>query len=114
MPDRRLVLFGAGMTGRGQVAQLAFEDGWSLTFVDSDAALVDLLRRAGSYTAHLLGEQGARDVEIGGYQALHTSETEAIAQAVTAADLIVTSVLEPNLAAVASTLAPALPRPGGR
>ena len=108
MPGKKLVLFGAGMTGRGQVAQLAYESGWQLTLVDRDAALVELLRGAGSYTVHLLSETGARDVVVSGYQALHTAEAEAIAAAVREADLVITSVLEPNLASVAETLAPAL------
>jgi mannitol-1-phosphate 5-dehydrogenase len=108
MDGKRLVLFGAGMTGRGQVAQLAADDGWSLTLVDRDAALVDTLRQAGAYTVRLLSAQGVREVPIGGYQALHTSDAEGIAAAVGAADLVVTSVLEPNLPEVARTLAWAL------
>jgi mannitol-1-phosphate 5-dehydrogenase len=109
MGGKNLVLFGAGMTGRGQVAQLAFEDGWSLTLVDSHAPLIRLLRETGAYTIHLIGEP-PRQVTVSGYCALHTSESEAIAGAVSAADLVVTSVLEPNLPAVAETLAPALLR----
>jgi mannitol-1-phosphate 5-dehydrogenase len=108
MPAKRLVLFGAGMTGRGQVAQLAHESGWQLTLVDRDATLIERLRTAGRYTVRLLSESGAREVTISGYQALHTAQAEAIAAAVRDADLVVTSVLEPNLAALAETLAPAL------
>lgn len=107
MAGRRLVLIGAGMTGRGQVAQLAHEDGWSLTLVDRDEALIDALRRAGAYTVRLLGEP-TREVRISGYQVLHVDETEALAAAVTRADLVVTSVLEPNLPAVGETLSRAL------
>jgi mannitol-1-phosphate 5-dehydrogenase len=108
MPAKHLVLFGAGMTGRGQVAQLAHESGWRLTLIDRDPAVIARLRCAGSYTVHLLSESGARDVTISGYHALHTWETDAVAAAVAGADLLVTSVLEPNLAEVAETLAPAL------
>lgn len=107
MPGRRLVLFGAGMTGRGQVAQLAFEDGWDLTLVDRDASLIRLLREAGRYTVRLLSER-PREVVVTGYRAWHVSESAAITQAVCEADLVVTSVLEPNLPQVAATLAPAL------
>lgn len=95
------------MTGRGQVAQLAHEDGWRLTLVDCDAKLVGLLRRAGSYTVRLLSQR-AREVRIGGYQALHTEEASEIAEAVRSADLVVTSVLEPNLPAVGRVVAGAL------
>lgn len=107
MADKNLVLFGAGMTGRGQVAQLAFEDGWQLTFVDKNAALVKALRKAGKYTVHLLSEQ-PRDVLIDRFTIYHTSEIESIAQATNQADLVVTSVLEPNLPDVGRQLAEAL------
>jgi len=103
----QMVLFGAGMTGRGQVAQLAFEDGWRVTLVDKDALLVDRLRRAGQYTVRLLGNK-PREVLIKGYQILHTSESDAINEVVIQANLVVTSVLEPNLKDVAKILAPAL------
>ncbi|MFH1569690.1 MAG: hypothetical protein ABIL09_16965 [Gemmatimonadota bacterium] len=107
MAARRLVLIGAGMTGRGQVAQLAFEDGWDLTLVDVDRELVEVLRRTGAYTVRLLGDP-TREVRICGYQALHVDDDDALAAAVAAADLVVTSVLEPNLAAVGQVLARAL------
>src|SRR5512139_1706077 len=96
MAAKHLVLFGAGMTGRGQIAQLAYEDGWSLTLVDSNLALVDLLRREGRYTVHLVGD-GVREVTVLGFRAFHTSEGERIAAALREAGLVVTSVLEPNL-----------------
>jgi mannitol-1-phosphate 5-dehydrogenase len=107
MPGKRLVLIGAGMTGRGQVAQLAYEDGWELTLVDKDARLVETLRDAGQYTVRLLSDQ-TRDLVIGRYHALHTSEAAGLADAVSAADLVVTSVLEPNLPDAGATLAAAL------
>ncbi len=107
MPGKRLVLFGAGMTGRGQVAQLAFEDGWELTLVDRDADLVKLLQHAGKYKVRLLGAE-TRDVLLQGYRALHTKQTEPLAEAVGEADLVITSVLEPNLCEVAKSLALAL------
>jgi mannitol-1-phosphate 5-dehydrogenase len=107
MPAKRLVLVGAGMTGRGQVAQLAFEDGWDLTLVDRDADLVRLLQHAGKYKVRLLGAE-TRDVLIQGYRALHTKQAEPLAEAVGQADLVVTSVLEPNLREVAKSLAAAL------
>jgi mannitol-1-phosphate 5-dehydrogenase len=105
--QNRLVLFGAGMTGRGQISQLAFEAGWNLTLVDKNERLVDQLRGAGHYTVRLLGNKN-REVDIHGYQAYHTSEIESIYEAINQADLVVTSVLEPNLCDVATILAPAL------
>ncbi len=103
----RLVLFGAGMTGRGQVAQLADEAGWQLTLVDRNPELIELLRSRGAYQVLLLGET-PRSVTIRGFQALHITETPALHAAIRQADLVVTSVLEPNLPAVGQVLAAAL------
>jgi len=95
------------MTGRGQVAQLAYEDGWEITLVDRNEELVSLLRREGRYTVRLIGPH-PREVIIQGFEVLHTGESSAIAGAVTRADLVVTSVLEPNLPNVARILEAAL------
>jgi mannitol-1-phosphate 5-dehydrogenase len=107
MDARRLVLVGAGMTGRGQVAQLAHEDGWRLTLVDRDRDLVERLQRAGAYTVRLLGDP-TRQVRVDGFAVVHADNATALAAAVTAADLVVTSVLEPNLPDVGRALAAAL------
>ncbi len=107
MVAKRLVLFGAGMTGRGQVAQLAYESGWDITLVDKDKGLVERLRKSGQYTVRLLGA-GSRDLVVKGFRTLNTSDTAALAGAVQAADLVVTSVLEPNLPDVGRVLAAGL------
>jgi len=103
-PGRKLVVIGAGMTGRGQVAQLAFESGWRLVFIDRDAPLVELLKRAGAYVVHLVGEK-RRDVVINRFQTVHTTDTEGVCRAFTDADLVVTSVIAGNLPDVAQTAA---------
>ena len=103
----RLVLFGAGMTGRGQVAQLAYEDGWDITLIDKNKELVDILQRAGEYTVQLLSSK-TREVAIREFRIFHTSEQEQINRVVRNVDLIVTSVLEPNLPDVATILAHAI------
>jgi mannitol-1-phosphate 5-dehydrogenase len=108
MAGKQMVLFGAGMTGRGQVAQLAYEDGWGLTLVDRDEALVSALRRSGSYTVQLLSSNGSREVVVENFQVYHSEDSQEIAGAVGQADLLVTSVLEPNFPEVARTIAAAL------
>lgn len=113
----KLVLFGAGMTGRGQVAQLADESGWQLTLVDRNAELVNALNLAGRYTVRLVSAD-PRDVVISGYRALHVSQSEELAAELAQADLVVTAVLPANLAGLAPTLAAglrsAIPRRRGR
>lgn len=107
MAGKCLLLFGAGMTGRGHVAQLASEDGWALTFVERDRGLVRCLREADSYTVRLVSER-PRDVVIAGYRVLGLDEEAAVAQAVAEADLVVTAVRPNNLPGVAPVLAAGL------
>jgi len=102
--DPALVIIGAGMTGRGHVAQLAAESGWKLIFIDSDAALVGKLKAAGRYTVRLVGTE-PRDVVIDSFDVVHTSESEGVRDAFVRADLVVTSVRAQNLPDVARTVA---------
>ena len=104
-----LVIFGAGMTGRGHIAQLAFESGWNITFIDKNAELVMLLNDAGKYTVHLISDH-PRDVVISDYKAIHTDDKNAIAEAILNSDMVITSVLPNNLADVAPLLAEGLKR----
>jgi mannitol-1-phosphate 5-dehydrogenase len=101
-----LVIFGAGMTGRGHIAQLAFESGWDLTFIDKDLALVDLLKQHGKYVVHLISDN-PRDVNISGFKVFHSEDRSAI-ESIASADMIITSVLPNNLADVAPLLAEGL------
>jgi sugar/nucleoside kinase (ribokinase family)/mannitol-1-phosphate/altronate dehydrogenase len=102
-----LVLFGAGMTGRGHVAQLAFESGWNITFIDKNAELVKLLNDAGKYTVHLISNH-PRDIVISNYKAIHTENKNAVVKAILDSDMVITSVLPNNLADVAPLLAEGL------
>ncbi len=102
-----LVIFGAGMTGRGHIAQLAFESGWDITYVDKNAELVKLLNDAGKYTVHLISDS-PRDVVISGYKAIHTEDRDAVTKAISNSDMVITSVLPGNLSDVAPLLADGL------
>jgi len=102
-----LVIFGAGMTGRGHIAQLAFESGWNITFIDKNAELVMLLNDVGKYTVHLISDH-PRDVIISDYKVIHTDDKNAIAGAILNSDMVITSVLPNNLADVAPLLAEGL------
>jgi len=105
----RLVIFGAGMTGRGQVGQLAYEAGWRLTFVDRDAELVECLRQAGQYVVRLVSAH-PREVVVSGYRILHVSQGQELASELAEADLVVTAVLPTNLPGLAPMLAEAMRR----
>jgi 3-hydroxyacyl-CoA dehydrogenase len=47
--NRKVVVFGAGATGRGHVGLLAWQAGAEVVFVDIDGGLVRALQQAGAY-----------------------------------------------------------------
>lgn len=103
MPEK-IVVFGAGATGRGHVGLLSWQAGFEMVFVDKKTALVDALRRAGRYTVKLYGED-AQEISVSGYRVYHSQERAAIAGEIRDAALVLTAVFDQNLADVAETIA---------
>src|SRR5487761_2142716 len=86
----RAVVVGAGSIGRGFLAQLFYEAGYALTFIDSDERLVDALNGAGHYELRLVGK-GVETIDIAGFRALHTGDIEAVTRAAAEADIACTA-----------------------
>ncbi|GAF93102.1 unnamed protein product, partial [marine sediment metagenome] len=101
----KVVIIGAGASGRGHVGQLAFESGYDLVFLDKDLRLTNVLRTAEVYTVRLIGEQ-TRDVTIDRFTVYHLDETEAFYREFCDASLVLTTVCPPNLSDVADYLRP--------
>ena len=97
---RRVVIFGAGSTGRGHIGQLADASGFDLTFIDRDEALVNTLAAAGHYTVRMHGAH-TRDVVIDGFAIHRLSDEAAVAEAMAQTNLVLTAVLADNLAQLA-------------
>ena len=53
----KIVIFGAGATGRGHVGLLAWQAGYEIVFVDRNPELVKALKESGGYRVRLYGEQ---------------------------------------------------------
>jgi mannitol-1-phosphate 5-dehydrogenase len=102
--NQKVVLFGAGATGRGHVGLLAWQAGFELVLVDKNPDLVSALRQAGRYTVKLYGE-GYQEIEVTGYRVYHSDQRQAIAAEIADAALVLTAVFDPNLLDVAQTLA---------
>ncbi len=102
----KIVVFGAGATGRGHVGLLAWLAGFEIVFVDKKSALVDSLAGAGRYLVRLPGER-AREIAVAGYRVYHSQQRRAIAEEIADAVLVLTAVFDQNLADVARTLAQA-------
>ena len=100
----RVVVFGAGATGRAHVGLLCRQAGYDLVFVDRNPVLVRSLAAAGGYTVRLYGT-GYHEVRVEGYQVFHAEEREAIAAEIAGAALVLTAVFDQNLPDVARTIA---------
>jgi len=103
----RIVIIGAGATGRGQIGQLAYDAGWAITFIERRKDLAELLQSAKRYRLRLAGEN-IRQIEVNGFDALHVDDTEACAEAIAQADIVATAVLPTNLESTVPTLAAGL------
>src|ERR1035437_7204588 len=102
----RIVIIGAGATGRGQLGQVAFSAGWAVTYIERDRELVDVLKRSGRFRVGLAGERVV-DLEVSNFQVFHTSD-EAGSKAIADADILATAVLPTNLQSTVPTIAQGL------
>jgi mannitol-1-phosphate 5-dehydrogenase len=100
----KIVVFGAGATGRGHVGLLAWQAGFDMVFVDRKPQLVETLRKAGQYVVKLYGDKN-QEIVVSGYRVYDSHERAAIAKEIRDAALVLTSVFDQNLADVAVTVA---------
>ena len=102
---QKIVIFGAGATGRAHVGLLGWQSGFELVFVDKDPELIEMLQRNGSYTVKLYGDGRSEQIEVSGFRAYHSEQRQAVADEILQAALVLTAVFDANLADVAKTLA---------
>lgn len=104
----KILIFGAGSTGRGHLAALLYENGYTdITFVDKNIALVNMLKSAKSYKVHLLGEK-ERVIEIKDFKIIDREDEDSIIKAFYEADLVLTAVIAENLGNVSEILVKAI------
>jgi mannitol-1-phosphate 5-dehydrogenase len=110
----KVVLFGAGATGRGHIGLLVWQAGFDLVMVDKNTSLVALLQQAGKYTVRLYGSEEDADeqahalpqeIQVSGFRIYAHLERERIAAEIADASLVLTAVFDQNLPDVAQTLA---------
>jgi len=104
MIRNKIVVFGAGATGRGHVGLLAWQAGFEMVFADIQPELVLKLRSAGEYTVNLYGRQ-MQTIRVTNFRIYDASQRMEIAREITDAALVLTAVFDPNLLDVAQTLA---------
>lgn len=112
MSPRKVVIIGAGRTGRGMLGQLFFaEGGYRLTFADNNPQLVEGLRRQGYYTVEqkdlLSGE--VRHTRVEGFTVLDTQgDRAAYLEAIAQADFVHTALFPDAFDQVARDMAEAI------
>ncbi len=94
----KIVVIGAGKTGRGFVGRLLAESGLAFDLVDCDAGLVEKLNRQGAFQVRFFGAQ-REPVKVSDYHAFVWEEAD-----FSAAELIFVSVGGSNLSAVGMRL----------
>lgn len=110
-PDRSRhgLVFGAGAVGRGFIGEIFLDAGWAVTFVETSPELVEALA-AGWYPHDTVSSSGTTRKILTGCSALHSSDVDAVSEAVATADVVVTCVGARNLPHIAPTLARGLAR----
>ena len=102
---KQAIVFGAGNIGRGFIGQTFSLSGYHVTFVDVFPAIVDALNAAGEYPVQVVSDQASETCLVRPVSALLSGQTDAVADAIAAADLMATAVGVKALTAIAPTLA---------
>lgn len=85
------VQFGAGNIGRGFLGQLFSQSGWKTIYIDVVPEVVEKLQSENSFNIHIVGE-GAKTIKVENVTAINGGDIEAVAEAISEADLLGTSV----------------------
>ena len=100
------LVFGAGKTGRGFAAHLAFRGGYDIVLIDKNRSLVEDLRRAGHYRIEVLGQpEQSRTVPVA---AAYAVAEDGWHEALVHTSLVFTAVFGNHLDDLARDLAAAL------
>lgn len=108
MKDKKAVQFGAGLIGRGFIAELLHDSGYEVVFADVVDDVVDQIKRDGEYPLFRI-EGDYEEKVIDNVRAFSTiKEPEKVIDELQDAEIVTTSVMASNLDKIAPLLAKAL------
>ncbi len=93
----KAVHFGGGNIGRGFIAELFYETGYEIIFVDVLDSIIEALQKADSYTVTEVDDTGEKSKTITNYRAINSKYDEpAVVKEISEAD-VVTCAVGPNI-----------------
>jgi len=104
--NKTALIFGAGKTGRGFAAHLAFLSGYNIVLIDKNKQLVDELKNVGRYHIQVLGDE-QKNADINFLNAYHIDDVTWHGELATA-PVVFTAVFGNNLEELSKDLASAL------
>jgi len=103
-----IVIFGAGKIGRSFIGQLFGRTGYRVVFVDMDQTLVEALNQRKSYPVIIKGPHAEEQVNIDKVSAIHSTNIQAVIEAIVDADIMAISVGKDALTKVAEVVSAGL------
>lgn len=88
----KAVMYGGGNIGRGFIGALLSRSGYEVTFVDVAEPVVNALQKDRRYPIRYVSNEGYEDVWIEHVTAVNGNDTEAVAEAIAACDVMATAV----------------------
>lgn len=85
-------MYGAGNIGRGFIGALFSQSGYSVSFIDVAKPVVDGLNESHAYPLRLICGDTREDYVISNVSAVDGKDTEAVAEAIAACDIMATAV----------------------
>jgi mannitol-1-phosphate 5-dehydrogenase len=106
MKKQTIIHFGGGALGRGLVIPILVDSGCDVVLIDTNTALIDSLNQTGSYPLDVTDAASDERVRMIPLKAVVSGlDQRSVADWLTRADIVTTSVLRKNLVHVAQTLA---------
>lgn len=102
---KRAVIYGAGNIGRGFIGQLFAQSGYKVTFIEVNAAVVAQLNQDHAYPINIVSEEGNEEIMIHQVDAVDGFNQDAVASAISTADIMATAVGVPILPRIAPNIA---------
>jgi mannitol-1-phosphate 5-dehydrogenase len=101
----KIVIWGAGKIGRGFIADLFYQGGYEIAFIDSDRKLTDILNRKRNYSVITIpANDNHKTLQVKNFKAYHTSEKETIRELLCHASLLAIATFPDAYDSISETL----------